>query len=97
MECGFYVGQKIVCVDADGFILAKPLELNRVYTVRKLFQGTHPKTGQPGIGVCLVEVVNPPDENGLEPVYRHLRFRPATDISCLEKLLATRDLKELVW
>lgn len=92
----FYVGQKVVCVDAgpnpmSG--LVPPLTKDAVYTISDV------KVCWDGCGVNVVEAPAPFDVFGPHvPLYMALRFRPAaerkTDISVFEKLLTPAPIKE---
>lgn len=92
----FRVGQKVVCVDADG---TSQLSEGAVYTVayigppeRLLWRGKFRKS----CNVRLVEVKPSPGYCGFAPE----RFRPAvdrpTDISCFKALLRGRELERVV-
>lgn len=83
MECPFWVGQKVVCVDIDdhGSGPAKSLKINHVYTIRDI-RGDGWLLGRLVVAVWLNEV-DAPDHYG----YLSSRFRPATDISDLQKIV----------
>lgn len=89
----FYVGQKVVCVDASlATFHHPPLVLNRVYTVAAF--ALHPRTIGPEVGLYEFQ----PVDNIYDPygfglwMWRAERFRPVqdikTDISWARKLVA---------
>jgi hypothetical protein len=88
MECKFWVGQKVVCVDIDdhGNGSAEILKINHVYTIRDI-RGDGELAGRQVIAVWLNEVDEPHFYGFLSS-----RFRPATDISYLQKI--ARDVFE---
>jgi hypothetical protein len=98
--CNFYIGQKIVCIQPCNLNSSQVAWPNKpvvggAYHVRGLFVDPF----GPRIGVLLREIVNPTC-NFLDGVkeggFWHGHFRPATDISSLEKLLITQPEDELV-
>lgn len=83
----FRVGQKVVCVDADG---APELTEGRVYTIREILPpALLPWRGEQrlAVGILLDEVQPPHPFTELAP----MRFRPAverkTDISIFTEIL----------
>jgi hypothetical protein len=96
MECRFFVGQRVVCVDASWSGVGKPPELveGQHYTIRRIGVGTiyDAKYGEPVI--FLKEIVRTHHIGPYEPGLYHKRFRPATDISSLESLLRTTKLPQ---
>lgn len=97
--CNFYVGQKVLCVDADTGPLAYWLDgeqiyLHRVYTIRWMGETPAYQVHQDALAglpstqatVRLREVLRH-RVDGIELGYRATRFRPLTDISSLEALL----------
>ena len=93
----FYVGQKVVCVDADcGSMYGNPLvqytsclhglKEKEIYTIRAIFNDGSEQW--PGGNVYLEEIKRP-FEDGMEAPYSIERFRPLveTDISIFEKML----------
>ena len=95
MECNFYVGQKVVCVDADGVgSSGSPLIEGRTYTIRDLGPLPQWQTKIPGVpadalGVRLKELRRWSPEQDPEGMYYTWRFRPLieTDISVFQAML----------
>ena len=99
MECKFYIGQKVVCIDNDlheDFFgkKSRPYSGNmpiigHVYTIRSLQYVKHCRV--PGVYVRLVEIVNPIKSNGREDQFEHTIFKPLeekkTDISIFTDML----------
>lgn len=81
----FRVGQRVVCIKADGLLSAKPLTLHAIYTIRSIWDDSID-----GPGVCLEEVANEMHPRG-EFGYRPHRFRPIvenkSDISIFTEML----------
>jgi hypothetical protein len=99
MQCNFYVGQKVVCVNSDpdavpGFDRRLDgLTKNHVYTVRgvmnapKVWGQRYPHLADQ-IWVYLVEIEREICASvDIEVGFVHWRFRPVTDISSLEVFL----------
>lgn len=77
MECKFFVGQKVVCVE--------PTRSGRL-TVGQTYTVTYVGPDMRGaIGVILAEVKSPFSYMG---GFIHTKFRPATDISQFRKIVA---------
>lgn len=89
----FYVGQKVVCVDADshyGYVI-RGLEQNKIYTVRWVGDFTHPEFGAAAC-LRLNETIRHCEHYLIEDLpSRAVRFRPLverkTDISVFTALL----------
>lgn len=90
----FYVGQKVVCINADDKVFRVPnklynedqqwlLKKGEVYTIRELTQHVY---GNP----CM-KLVEIPDRGGRDNGYNRERFRPLvekkTDISIFKEML----------
>lgn len=77
MECTFQVGDKVaVLFCIIGWYVVPPEAQPKkgvVYTIRDVMDAYG------GIGVRLVEIVNPARENGQECVYSHFGFRKVDD------------------
>lgn len=91
MECNFFVGQRVVCVDVAPDDPRKPkavepLEEGRVYVIRWI-RPTRSVAAESAAMVGLVGIQKGQNKFGDEAGYRHTRFKPATDISDLEKFL----------
>lgn len=98
MECNFFVGQKVVCVDEDWNPLIPP-HIDRLHT--------HPKKGCTytvrdivacgfGIGIRLQEIINPIVAGySEEAIFHHTHFRPTTEhrVEELRKLLKNIPVK----
>jgi hypothetical protein len=86
----FRVGQKVVCVDASGLTLIKPLTIGAVYTIRELYDD--PIRGPAVMLEEIINIMHPRGEFG----YRSVRFRPIverkTDISIFTKMLTDKRL-----
>ena len=88
MECNFYVGQKVVCVDAAPKSADRipPLVEGVIYTIARIV-----RRGDE-VGVSLIEVADMPPHPILDGSYDSRRFRPAvetkTDISALRQIVA---------
>ena len=86
----FYVGQKVVCVDASyrgafPWLGTPPVE-GVVYTIAG-FNGSDPYHGE--LILRLVEIQNPARRAGrMLEGYLASRFRPVTDISALQAIVA---------
>ena len=78
---GWYVGQKIVCIDdrfhagALEWCLSLPV-CGHVYTIRRMQFGTDGYTKDRGLGFLLEEIVNPKYARGCERGFVSDRFRP---------------------
>ena len=96
MECNFYVGQKVVCVDTFPY-KGKPGGINEgeVYTIREIVDFISPDLQRHGICVYLKEVIRPP-WHGVEVPFFAKRFRPVTDISIFEEMLNNAPSPELM-
>ncbi len=76
----FNVGDRVICIYDEfppsvwGWGHTLPLA-GRVYQIRGLRTDPHYLSGEPGIGVWLVEITNPPMINGEEPTFTAGRFR----------------------
>ena len=96
----FYVGQKIVCVDAkidrpEGMIIRGYATINnldgltegQVYTIRSIRRCWESEIP----GFFLEEIIRPLDFDGEEAPYRSTRFRPLverqTDITVFQQIL----------
>jgi len=106
----FDVGQQVVCVN-DKFsqepewreLVRTFPQLNAIYTIREIHEGYGSQSDL--IGFCFYEIVNPlasfyrhTGSVELEPAFNSRNFRPVkpTNIAVFHKLLASRDLPELV-
>lgn len=80
----FYVGQRVVCVDdSPHFEGTAALKMGAVYTVRNFHECPDGR-----VGMRLSEVTLPLAGNGIEHCFRQSRFRPVTDISDLQAIVA---------
>lgn len=85
----FYVGQKVVCVDAAGSMIP-PLVEGNIYTIATIRWLDEKEVVNPGLGVTLIEL---PTFRSKEycAEYRIERFRPLvekkTDISIFKEIL----------
>jgi hypothetical protein len=91
----FYVGEKVVCVDADG---SPKLVLHAIYTIYCFCYGNHDDDKLPGL--ILYEVATDEFHTGGTPRCFHpRRFRPVaerkTDISIFRKLIEPSELAKL--
>lgn len=91
MECNFFVGQKVCCVDASPSIDGRkvPLIEGEIYVV----SGFAPRPDFDGSrSISLRGVKNgPPRSYGrfnILPYFLNRRFRPVTDISDLKKIVS---------
>jgi hypothetical protein len=88
----FHVGQLVVCVDDDNWLLPIPHrpEAKRIYTIRAIVEGIHPIDGR-GPGLLLDEIINPTVKGtGVEYNFDPRRFRPLrkTSISIFTAMLS---------
>jgi hypothetical protein len=97
MECRFFVGQRVVCVNDDPNLRPgfdgdlSGLKQGEVYSVRavslppRIWAEHYPHCPEPWVYVS--EIYRGNRWHNIEIGYCHTRFRPATDISDLERLL----------
>ncbi len=95
--CNFYVGQKVVCIDAADTNIEQIAELveGQVYTIGWVGPYQPPASWRCGKGIC-VRVLECRNQFPQEPPFWARRFKPVTDISMLEKMLTTAPIKEEV-
>lgn len=89
----FRVGQKVVCVDANGHLM-DGLKRGGVYTVAWIGEFKHPIRGHRGLCVHLVEILRTRcPVYDIDVPYRTSRFRPlqkrTTDISVFTAMLTS--------
>lgn len=82
----FHVGQLVICVeDCHSSVWPDLVTPKRgtVYTIRRCKNGRRTRTGEPAVGVHLMEVMNGPRNCGpegmVEPAWDALHFRPIDD------------------
>lgn len=84
----FYVGQKVVCIDDQGFsqaqvLLAQLPVRGMIYRVRSFT----PRGAVRFDELNNARFTNPLDGYGIEPGFDQRRFRPLTDISIFTEIL----------
>ena len=88
MECKFWVGQNVVCINDDG--CERWLQTGAVYQIREVVigftQGGQYAGAAPGLR--LVGITQDLNEDGVQFSYDYRRFRPATDISTFQSIVA---------